>query len=329
MKKRWVILLLCVFFLASLVGYAVKLLKEDDKPKVVVVLNELNTQYWNIIKAGAEKGFRDFGIDGQVIATRDGFVEEQNRVLETVLKEKPDVLIVSPTLSSNIPILKEFDEHHIPVLLVDTDAPLANKTAYIGTDNFELGKKAGELLASGLQPGDEVAFIFSDGDLIHPVFSERIKGAKFSLEDAGIKIDKFNLNDVGSRIATETVTLPNELLSVKKVMTTILRKHPNIKGVFALNDIRALSALEVIKEHGYNMPVMGADGTSDMVELIEDGTLNSTIAQNPYDMGYISVETALKVIKGEKVAKNIDTGIDIITKDNAKLKLDFLKQLLR
>ncbi|GAA3329771.1 hypothetical protein GCM10020331_079580 [Ectobacillus funiculus] len=67
-----------------------------------------------------------------------------------------------------------------------------------------------------------------------------------------------------------------------------------------------------------------------MVDLIEDGTLTSTIAQNPYDMGYISVETAVKVIKGEKkLQKNIDTGIDIITKDNAKQQLDFLKQLLK
>lgn len=329
MKKRWMVPLICVFFLTSLIGCTVKLLKEEDKPKVVVVLKELNTQYWNILKAGTEKGFQDFGIDGKVIATHGGFAEEQNRILETVLKEKPDVLIVSPLLSSNIPILQEFDEHNIPVLLVDTDDPWENKTAYIGTDNFELGRKAGELLASQLQPGDEVALIFSDGDVIHPVFSERIKGAKISLEDAGIKISTFSLEDVGDRITTETVTLPNELLSVKKVMTTILRQHPDVKGVFALNDIRALSALEVIEEHGYNIPVMGADGIIEMVELIEDGTLTGTIAQNPYDMGYISVETALKVINGEKVAKNIDTGIDIISKDNAKLKLDFLKQLLR
>ena len=46
-------------------------------------------------------------------------------------------------------------------------------------------------------------------------------------------------------------------------------------------------------------------------------------------MGYISIETALKVIKGEDVKRNIDTGVDIISKDNAKLKLDFLRELLK
>ncbi|WP_169907512.1 sugar ABC transporter substrate-binding protein [Priestia abyssalis] len=317
MKKRWMILLFCIFLLTVLIGCTVKLLKENDKPKVVVVLKELNTQYWNIVKAGVEKGFQDFGIDGKVIATRNRLAEEQDRILENVLREKPDVLIVSPLLSSNIPILKEFDKNNIPVLLVDTDAPWGNKTSYIGTDNFELGQKAGELLASQLQPGDKVAIIFSNSDLVHPVFSERIKGATFSLEGVGIKI------------VTEKLKLQNEPLAVKKAMTTILQKHPDTKGVFALNDVRALSALEVIEDHGYKMPVIGADGISELVELIGDGTLTGTVAQNPYDMGYISVEQALKIVKGELIEKRIDSGVDIIIKENAKDKLEFLKENVR
>lgn len=44
--------------------------------------------------------------------------------------------------------------------------------------------------------------------------------------------------------------------------------------------------------------------------------------------GYISIETAGKVLEGEEVRKSIDTGVGLITKDNAKQKLDFLKELL-
>jgi len=191
---------------------------------------------------------------------------------------------------------------------------LEHKTAYIGTDNFELGRKAGELLASGLQPGDEVALIA--GHVISPVSSERIRGAIFSLEDAGIKI------------VAKKINLPNEPLPVRKAMTTILQNHPDVKGVFATSDIMALSAVEVIRKHGNKMPVIGADGIIEMNELIKEGTLPGTVAQNPYDMGYISVETAGKVIKGERVRQNIDTGVDLITTDNAKQKLDFLEELL-
>lgn len=57
MKKKWIILLISAVFLSTVIGCIVKFLRTDDKPKVVVVLQDLDTQYWNIVKAGAEKGF--------------------------------------------------------------------------------------------------------------------------------------------------------------------------------------------------------------------------------------------------------------------------------
>ncbi|MFP3125798.1 sugar ABC transporter substrate-binding protein [Ectobacillus funiculus] len=318
MKTKWIILLISLAFVATVLGCIVKFLRTDDRPKVVIVLKDLDTQYWKIIKAGAEKGFRDFDIDGKVVAPPYGSEEDvQGYMLEKVLKEHPDVLVISPFESAVVMSkLKQAVENKIPVLLVSTDAPLEHKTAYIGTDNFELGRKAGELLASGLKPGDEVALITAR-NFGGEVLDARIKGAMFSLEGAGIKI------------VTEKAGLPNKPELVRKAMTMILQEHPDVKGVFATTDIMALSALEVVKEHAYKMPVIGADGIIQMVESIEDGTLTGTVAQNPYDMGYISAETALKIIKGEGVRKTIDTGVDIITKDNANQKLDLLQEWLR
>jgi ribose transport system substrate-binding protein len=65
-----------------------------------------------------------------------------------------------------------------------------------------------------------------------------------------------------------------------------------------------------------------------MVESVEAGKINATISENPYDIGYLSVEQALKAIKGDNVEKKIDSGIDIITEDNAKERLDFLQEVL-
>ncbi|MBT2730167.1 sugar ABC transporter substrate-binding protein [Bacillus sp. ISL-75] len=287
----------------------------DERPKVVIVLKSLDIQYWKIIKAGAEKGFRDFGIDGKVIAPRNESAEEQRRLLEKTYQENPDVLIVAPTDSTVLPLLEKFtDIKKTPVLLVDNDFPLENKTSYIGTDNVDLGKKAGSLLASQLQPGNKVAII--GGDFSISVFRERMNGAEMAFKDAGIIL------------AAEKVGISDDPKTVKKEMTKILRDHPDIKGVFATNDISALLVIKVLEEQGVTIPVIGADGIPDMLKLIKDGTISSTVAQNPYDMGYLSVETALKVTRGENVEKVVDTGVDIIIKENAKQRLDFLNKLL-
>ncbi|WP_332693618.1 sugar ABC transporter substrate-binding protein [Halalkalibacter lacteus] len=315
MKKRPIVLLLLVTFSSILLAFISKQLA-DERPTVIVVLKDLNTDYWQIVKEGAEKGFRDFDINGKVIAPHEGSAEEQGKLLKVVLKENPDVLVVSPHYPDFIiPILERFVKKNIPVMLLDTDDPWVNKTSYIGTDNFDLGRKAGALLASELQPGNKVALI--GGDVESPVGGGRLQGAKSSLKAAGIIV------------ATEIANLANEFDVIKETVESILTDHPDIKGIIATNDTMALYALQVIEKEGVTIPVTGADGMNEMIELIEEGTLPGSVAQNPYDMGYISVEIVRKVIEGEKVERNIDSGVDIIIKGNAKQRLDFQKKLLR
>jgi ribose transport system substrate-binding protein len=312
-KKGFLIVLVITAIIIGLIAKSFV----DEKPEVVIILKELNTQYWQIVKAGAEKGFRDFNINGKVIAPNDNSHEEQGELIDQTYKENPDVLIISPLNSSVIPKLDKFvdKEEEIPVLLVDQNDPWEHKTSYIGTDNLVLGKKAGSLLAAQLQPGDKVALI--GGDLAISVFEERIKGVKITLKAAGIEI------------VAEAVGISDDEVSVKRAMKKVLRDHPEIKGVFATHDIVALHAFKEIEDQGQNMPVVGADGILEMLELIEEGRISGTVAQNPYDMGYLSVENAMKVAKGEKVEKVVDSGVDIIIKGNVKQRLTFLKKVLK
>jgi ribose transport system substrate-binding protein len=285
----------------------------EEKPKVVVVLRILNMQYWEVIKAGAEKGFKNLGIDGKVVATKNGTIEEQMELLKDVLKENPDVLVVSPINSEVNPILDEFAERQIPILIMNADDTWDKKTAYIGTNNLELGKKAGIVLASQLQPGDQVALLGRQTS----IEEKRIEGAKISLDTVRIKVvsekDDLPINDSGA---------------VEEAMEEILQENPDLKGVIASSDYVAIPALKVTQEHGLEIPVIGTDGLTEMLTLIKEGTLTSTVTQNPYDMGYLSIEAALKVTKGEKVQPIIDSGVDIITKGNADQRLNFLKNVL-
>lgn len=275
-----------------------------------------NIQYWRIVEAGSKKAFQDFNIDGQVIAPNyESDVGEQVSILKHALKQKPNALIVAPNQpSAVIPVLKEYKRKNIPVLLVDTQADWNGQTTFIGTDNYTLGEKSGELLASMLQPRNQVALIYTK--IVNSDMIARMKGARDALEDAGIEIVTIRQVD-------------NESGDAKLAMGNILETFPGIKGVFAATDTIATGALTEVKEKGIRIPVVGTDGTMNMVREVEEGTLSATLAQNPYDMGYLSVEQALKVIKGQPVQKRIDSGVDIIIRDNAKEKIDFLTTILK
>lgn len=212
------------------------------------------------------------------------------------------------------PASKVQDGKNIPVLFASRDVEWESKTAYIGTDHYILGKTAGKLLGSMLQPGDQVAIIF--GGLDDQGMTDRKNGVKKELEDIGIEV------------VTEQSGY-DHLGNPKPVIGNILKIHPNIKGVVATSDRLALEALQVIEEKGLNIPVVGTNGITQMVESIEAGKINATISENIYDMGYLSVEKAQKAIREGNIEKRIDSGIYIITEDNAKEKLDFLKKILQ
>lgn len=298
-----------------MIGLAVYFFKKEDKPKIIVVTQRLDFEYWQLVESGAKRAFRDFNIDGEVLAPESLYpITNQPNLLKKVLKQKPDALIVAPTDTSIIsPVLKEYKEQKIPVLLVTRDMDWEHKTAYIGTDDIRLGKMAGMLLGSMLHPGDQVALIL--GRLDDPVMIDRKNGAKKVLKDIGIEI-------VTEQVGYDHYGDP------KPVMENILQSYPNLKGVFAFSDRIALEAQKTIDQKGLKIPVIGADGITDIVEFIEEEKVDATIAQNPYDVGYLSVQQAQKVIRGEKIEKRTDIGIDIITTDNAKMRLDFLKEVL-
>ncbi|MBO1511468.1 sugar ABC transporter substrate-binding protein [Metabacillus bambusae] len=317
MLKKLSFSLLIIFTVSMfLIVYISKTLSAE-KPNVTVVLKGLNSEYWELMAAGARKGFEDFGINGKVIAPSEGStVEEQDRFLEQVLMESPDSLIIAPIYPDNISsTLEGFVEQDIPVILLDTDVSWEDKTAYVGTDNIALGRRAGALLGSQLQPGNEVAILGVDTNSM--VAGDRIKGAKISLQSVGIEI------------VAEGIDVSLEPFQVKKELKTILKEHPNLKGIIATNDGLALTAFHATEDLGYKMPVIGADGINKMIELIEEEKLPGTVAQNPYDMGYLSVVTVNKVLNSENVERNIDSGIDIIIKGNAKERFEFQERVLR
>ncbi|NYE07452.1 ribose transport system substrate-binding protein [Bacillus niacini] len=285
----------------------------DKKPTVVVVLKAADSQYWHIMKAGMEKGFKDFGIDGKVMVPSEASPQKQVELLIKTYKEKPDIIITAPYSSFVRPTLETLTD--IPILLVDTDLPMKNKKAYIGTDNNDLGKKAGAFLASQLQPGDKVAII--GGDISFPVFRQRLEGATNSLQNAGIEI---SITKTG---------ISDDPKAVHKAVSMVLRDHPDIKGVVTSHDTIALPVIKEFEKQGLLIPVIGPDGLTEMLKLIADETLPGTIAQNPYDMGYLSVETAMKVIQGENVEPFVDSDVDIIIKENAQQRLNFYEKLVK
>lgn len=311
--KKFGLLLTIIGLVIAMVGCGKSASGSGEDGSIAVVLKTLSSPYWKYVEAGAKAAGEDLGVEVTIVGpASESQIMEQVNMIEDSLNQGIGALVVSPTQPDTVvPVL---EQSNVPVLFIDTDADFSKKTSFIGTDNLTAGKEGGKLLASLLKKGDEVALL--GGALGNTAMDQRIKGAKESLEEAGMVI-------VAEQPADSDKTKANS------VVENILQNNPNIKGIFSANDDMAIGALRATESKGIKLPIIGTDGTAEAIQSIIDGDLAGSIAQNPYEMGYKGVENAVKAMKGEKVESRIDSGIDIITSENAQEKLDFLEGIAK
>jgi len=69
---------------------------------------------------------------------------------------------------------------------------------------------------------------------------------------------------------------------------------------------------------GGKVALIGFDSDEKLIKFLNDGVISGLVVQDPYRMGYDGIKTALAASKGEKVEANVDTGANLVTKDNMK-----------
>jgi ribose transport system substrate-binding protein len=212
---------------------------------------------------------------------------------------------VAPAGPAVLAALEEASARGIPVVLVDTDAPLAAKDTYVGTDNRKGGRLAAEILVEALKGRGELA-------LVHGVPGNASQDAR-----ADGFVDALAAH-VGLKLVARRPAHSERGLGFT-VMEAILAEHPKLAGVFATNDQMALGAAEALEARGRRgqVKIVGFDASPEALRAILDGRMAGTIAQSPAAMGRKSVEAALAALDGQPVEKRIDTGTEGVTAANA------------
>ncbi len=277
---------------------------------IAVIVKAGTSTYWKTVGSGVDDAKAEFAgctitFEGPDAETN---VTAQIAEVEAATAKKVAAIVIAVTGADQVlPSLQKAADAGIPIILIDTNKDFAPKKAFVGTDNAAGGKAAGDYLVqkAGLKSGDKVLIIRGQaGDAVHNL---RQQGAEDVLKAAGITV----------------IVQPADSDRAKgqTVMQNTLQANADLKAVFATNDEMALGALQAAKQAGKTMPIIGFDANPDAIASIEKGELTGSIAQFPKKIGQFGVETAVKVIGGQAVDANVNTGVELVTKDNvAKFK---------
>jgi signal transduction histidine kinase/AraC-like DNA-binding protein/CheY-like chemotaxis protein len=223
----------------------------------------------------------------------DGNSQKQVEQVRQLLNQDIDLLIISPNEAEPLtPVVEETYRKGIPVIVVDRKVSTTLYTAYVGGDNYGIGKMAGDYAAYLL--GKKGKIIEVTGLPRSSPAMERHKG----LVDA---LKTYPAMQIVQQVNGEWL---KERAQAKLEM--VAAQHPDVNLVFAHNDRMALGTYEVFKKLRLSpMPrIIGVDGLAAKgvgLELVAKRVLNATMLYPTG--GQEAIQIALQALNGQPVKK--------------------------
>jgi ribose transport system substrate-binding protein len=206
------------------------------------------------------------------------------------------------------------------LITTDSDAPQSKRLAYIGTDNVAAGRQAGEEIKKALPNGGKIALFVGTMDADNA--RERVQGIKESI--AGTKVELVD-------VFTDQV----DSAKAKANMENVLVKYPDIALLSGLWSYETPLIYDAVKAAGKagKVKIVGFDEDQRTLRGVSDGTIESTVVQQPYEFGYLSATNIIKTLNGDKSWIPADSKLivptKVINKSNVAEFTANMKELLK
>lgn len=245
------------------------------------------------------------------LASADDDNDSQLSQINYFIDQGVSLLIVSPNQVNAIsPALERAQQKGIPVILVDRKTQSKKYTAFIGCDNYLLGKLVGDYIAQRLNGKGRILEIRGLDDSSPAI--DRHRGF----------VDALNAYPDLQIVASESGDWKEQ--SGSEVMKRVLSKTQDFDYVFAQNDRMAYGAYKVAREHGLQnkcrfVGVDGLAGKDGGLELVRKGVLEASMLYPT--KGDEVIALAMKILRHEPFARDNYLPTSIVTRNNAELIL--------
>jgi ribose transport system substrate-binding protein len=275
-----------------------------DAPLIAVFTkNRVNPAY-TAARLGAERAAARLGarVAHYVPDTPDD-VTEQTELVERAIADRPDAVVFVPVHATAMnPAVRRLNAARIPVVNYLNRLDEGEFVAFVGSDDYRLGRDIAEYLFRHLGGRGEIAII--EGVAGAVTNRERLRGfADAAACSPGIRIAASRPGDYQREPA-------------KRAMHDMLAALPRVDGVIAAADIMALGAIEVLREAGRRIPVVGVNAIPEAVGAIKAGTLLASADFDALKIGCIATEAAIRHLRGEPVPRVIELPVAIVDASN-------------
>lgn len=242
--------------------------------------------------------------------------QKQVEQIKQLANQKIDLLIVSPNESKPLTeAVENLYKKGIPIIFIDRKTDSQNYTAFIGADNYEIGKTVGKFIASKFNGQANIVEV-----KLEMTSSPAIERNRGFMAEVATHSNLKIVADLETKNGLEDITskLPN-----------ILKNHPETNILFAHTDFLGLTSYQTFKNLGQpkDLFMVGVDGlpVTKGMQHVKDGILDATLL---YPTGGTeAIQTALKILKKQPFKKDNLLLTNVITSDNVDIMLSQIQKI--
>lgn len=298
MKKR--MLIACA--LAATTVFSMTAMAADTK--VALITMDSIDQHWITLNDGAQKAAEELGVTVDFMSPNTKDDSQQIECVNNAVAGGYNAILVAANGPDAISsALQEAVDAGVKIVYVDSPANVEAEATF-STDNKAAGQTAGEEMLKALE-------------------EKGITSGKIGIINVNAATDSCVMREEGFRAAFEGTEF--ELMETQYGEGDAAKSQSiaenyitqGVAGIFGCNEGSTTGAGNAIKASG-NADIVGVgfDKSDAILNLIEDGYLLATMAQNPDVMGYEGVKAAVAAVEGEDLGGEVtDTGVSVLTKE--------------
>ena len=282
--------------------------KADGKPRIALVMKSLANEFFATMADGAKAHQATAGDRYELITNgmrSETDVSEQVTLIEQMVARGVAAIVIAPADSKAVvPALKRAADAGVLVINIDNRldpevlAEAGLKAPFVGPDNREGARRAGEAVATQLDAGAEVAII--EGIVTAFNGQQRALGLEDAATAAGLRI-----------VARQSGQW--EMEKANGIAAAMLSEHPALAAILCANDSMALGAAAAIEASGRRVLLSGFDNVPAVAPLLADGRLSVTVDQHGDRLAVEGIEAALAILAGAAAPEDRTTPVDLVT----------------
>jgi len=267
--------------------------------------------FLTVLRKGIEKAAADAKQPVQIEIADDDVAKQLSQIQNFIAAKVDAVIVNAVDTSATAPMTKLANAAGIPIVYVnrqpaDVDK-LGPKGAFVASNEADSGTLEAKAICKLI--GGKGDILVMVGDLANQAAVQRTKDIHEVIATDECK---------GMKIIDEQTAVWDPV-KAQDLMTNWIAAGKKPRAVIANNDNMALGAIKAMKAAGMStkdIPVGGIDATQEALASMKAGDLNVTVFQDAAGQGKGAVDTAIKLVKGEKVDAKVYIPFQLVTPEN-------------